>query len=283
MTRYGCAVLLAVVAVGCSSGQPSARSALALAHHILDAALLPPGARPTSQPAPGAIGGPGTPEIANLEDVHQAWTVNADAHAEWQWLEGHRRAGFHLIGTDSGTDRGVPSWGVTDELTALPSNVSYAAVDYEIARTSAGGAYIRVDATVDWTAPRPADEFLHASDQVVVTVLHVASVPGKRVVVTDPGQVATIVRAFNQLHVVPSSLGVKYGCPPLTRRTVSYQVGFGAARDTPTMVATLGQCGPIGVTVDGRGAPSLNMYDSAGSAFANDVAHVLGLTEPHFG
>lgn len=245
---------------------------------------MPPGARPTNQPAPSVIHGPDTPDIANLEDVHQAWTVNGDAHAEWQWLEGHRRADFHQTETDSGTDRGVPSWGVTDELTVLPPNVSYAAVDYEIARTSVGGAYLRVDATVGWTTPRPADELLPASDRVVVvTVIHVASVRGQHVVVIDAGQVGALVRAFNQLRVAPSSLGGEHGCPPFTRRTVSYQVAFAPPRTAPTVIATLSKCGPIGVRVDGRGAPSLNMYDSTGTAFANDVAHVLGLSEPHFG
>jgi hypothetical protein len=211
--------------------------------------------------------------------------VNADAHAEWQWLEGHRRADVYLSGTESGTDGGVPSWGVTDELKTLPANVSYAAVDYAVARTSVGGAYIRVDATVGWTTPRPAAELLSPGDRVViVTVIHATSVPGKRVVVTDAGQVARIVRAFNQLRVAPSLVGIEHGCPPFTSRTVSYRVAFAtAARAAPTAVATLGKCGPIGVSADGREMPSLNMYDAAGTEFANDVARVLGFTEPHFG
>lgn len=306
MTRFGCAVLLVVLAAGCSSSRPSARgssssttvasltngasttpqaAATALANRLLEQALLPPGARPTNVPAPSVVRGPNVPAIANLEDAHQAWTVNADAHAEWQWLERHRGADFHLSGTESGNDGGVPSWGVTDELRALPPNVSYAAVAYEIARSSVGGAYIRVDATVGWTTPRPAAELLSASDRVViVTVIHVASVPGKRVVVTDAGRVGQIVRAFNQLRVAPSSLGGEHGCRPSTRRTVSYRVAFAtAARAAPTAVATLTKCGPIGVSVDGRELPSLNMYDSAGAGFANEVARILGFTELHFG
>jgi hypothetical protein len=117
-----------------------------------------------------------------------------------------------------------------------------------------------------------------------VTVIHVASVPGKRVVVTDTGKVAQIVRAFDQLRVAPLPLGGEHGCPPFTSRTVSYRVAFATASSAaPAAVATLGKCGPIGVSADGREMPSLNMYDSAGTAFANEVAHVLGFTEPHFG
>jgi hypothetical protein len=72
-------------------------------------------------------------------------------------------------------------------------------------------------------------------------------------------------------------------------RTVSYRVAFApSAKAASELVATIGKCGGIGVTVGGRSAPSLGDFSSSTSgnavtAFGNAVARVLGLSEPHFG
>jgi hypothetical protein len=61
-----------------------------------------------------------------------------------------------------------------------------------------------------------------------------------------------------------------------------YQVSFAtSAHASPDLVATVGGCGGVGVTVGGRPAPGLG--DFSNSDFGDAVAHVLGLPHPHFG
>jgi len=49
----------------------------------------------------------------------------------------------------------------------------------------------------------------------------------------------------------------------------------------PDIVATIGKCGGPDVTVHGRRAPSL--VGPTRPVFNQAVAHVLGLSDPHFG
>jgi hypothetical protein len=300
------AALVAVVAAGCSSNRsaappttssttvPSAtvkasltpkQSALALGARMLDEAVLPSGARRSTAPAPAVLSGPSsTPAMGNLVSAHRVWTVNEAPHAVWQWLQAHVPPGFAKDGTSSGTDRGVPSWGVQDRLAVFPANTSYAELQFGVASDASGRAFVRVDSQVGWTAPRPADEFVPQRDRVVtVTVVH-AYQPRKRVskvvVATDPKLVAPIVRAFNALRVSPPD--TVHGCPPMGPRSVVYRVAFATeAHATPDLVASIGGCGGVDVTVAGRPAPGLG--DFINSELGDAVAHVLGLPHPHFG
>jgi hypothetical protein len=118
---------------------------------------------------------------------------------------------------------------------------------------------------------------------VTVRVVHLYE-PGKpvskAVVATDPKLVDPIVRAFNALRVTPPD--IVHSCPPLRAISAVYEVSFAAsAHARPDVVATVGGCGGVRVTVAGRPAPGLG--DFSASDFGDAVAHVLGLPHPHFG
>ena len=296
------ATSVALLAAGCSSGHPAARStpsttgtgavvtaavtpkqaAISLGRRMLREAVLPAGARPSRAPAPKLLSGLGSvPAIGNLVYGHRLWTVNEDPRAVYRWLQVRGLRGFGRSMTSTGSNGGVPIWGVEFDLASNPPNITEAALEYGIISDASGHAVVRVDSVVGWAQPRPANEVVGAADKVViVTVVHIDGSIGKRVVVTDPKVVQPIVRAFNQLRVSPPE--GPHGCPPMGEHTVSYQVAFAtSATAPPDVVASIGKCGNIGVTVKGRPAPGLGDFVNAG--FGDAVAHVLGLSEPHFG
>jgi hypothetical protein len=280
-----------VLAAGCSSGHSSTsptaptatpkQAAVALGHGLLDEAVLPVGALPSHAPAPRLLNGPSIPGIGNLEFAHRLWNVAEDPRTVYRWLQVHAGRGFKQVETDTGTDNGVPSWGVEDDLVVNPPNITTAELQFHIVGDASGHAVVRVDTVVGWAEPRPSGELVPVNDRVViVTVVHIRGALGKRVVVTDQSVVQPIVRAFNQLPVSPP--GGIHGCPLIGPHTVSYQIGFTTSPTaTPRIVATIVKCGNVGVAVSGRAAPALG--DSVNAAFADSVAHVLGLSEPHFG
>jgi len=301
VTKFWCGVLFAVLLVGCSSTHTARRgsssttvasathaastepkdAAIALASRMLDKAVLPAGARPSTAPPPAVVRGPSVPGIGNLVFAHRLFTVNEAPHAVWQWLQAHVPKGFVGVGGSSGTDRGVPSWGVEDDLSAVPTNISAAELQFGIAGDASGRAVVRVDTVVGWTEPRPTDEFVSARDRVViVNVVRGRGPAGKRVVTADPRLVQPIIQEFNRLRVEPPDSVCH--CPPSGARTVAYKVAFATTPSTtPDVVATIGLCGPIRVTVGGTAAPSLAAIND--QPFGDAVAHVLGLSEPHFG
>lgn len=261
------------------------QAAIALGDRMLDEAVLPAGARQSTAPAPAILRGPSsTPAMGNLVFAHRLWTVDEAPHAVWQWLQAHVPSGFVKYGTSSGTNRGVPSWGVEDSLSVRPPNTSYAELQLEVAADASGQAVVRVDSQVGWTAPRPADEFVPARDRVVtVRVIHPyekGKPVSKTVVATDPKLVRPIVRSFNALRVTPPD--TVHSCPPLRAISAVYEVSFATSADaTPDLVASVGGCGGARVAVAGRPAPGLG--DFSNSEFGDAVAHVLGLPHPHFG
>jgi hypothetical protein len=293
----------AVVAAGCSSTRAAAptsstttppatkaaalspkQAAIALGNRMLDEAVLPPGARVSSAPPPAVLRAPGgSPAMGNLLYAHRTWTVDEAPHTVWQWLQAHVASGFVKDGTSSGTASGVPSWGVEDRLSVFPPNTSYAELLYGVAADASSKAVVRVDTEVGWTAPRPADEYVPARDRVVtVRVIHPYE-PGKpvskTVVATDPKLVDPIVHSFNALRVSPPD--EVHGCPAMGMGSAVYEVSFATAPHAkPDLVASIGGCGGVTVTVAGH--PAMALGDLSNEGFGNAVAHVLGLPTPHF-
>jgi hypothetical protein len=257
---------------------------LALAHRLLDDAVLPPGVQPYRGPVPRwLVSDPdGTPALVNLVQSHRFWTMRSTATNVAGFLEKDRPHGFtgdgdgSLGALRSRTDRAT----FTDsQLAVLPLNISDAQLDVSVSDAASGTVVIRVDATVAWTAARPRAEFVREQDRVVIlTVTHLDGPkprPGKRVVATRADLVQSIVSTFNQLRV--SAPQYSYECPPGTR--LSYQVAFARSPSTaPDVVATIGGCGGVGATVGTRALPAL---DTTG-AFSASVAHLLGSSVLHF-
>jgi hypothetical protein len=292
-------VLVGAFASGCSSTHhPAARAktptptptpkeaAVALGHQMLTKVVLPAGARVSTAEAPAVLRGPSVPGMGNLEFAHQLWTVPRDPGFVYHWLQDHVPHGFRKFETSTGKIRGVPSWGVDDQLASAPANISDAELQFGIAGNDAGGATVRVDTVVGWTDPRPANEYVSKADRtVIVTVVHVfpAGSTGKRVVTSDPKLVQPVERTFNRLLIAPPQS--VHSCPPITEHTVSYRVEFAtSATAAPDITATVGKCGGPSVTVRGHPAPSLvGVGVVTAPDFAQAVARVLGFAEPHFG
>ena len=83
--------------------------------------------------------------MGNLVFAHRIWTVAEAPHAVWQWLQAHMPPGFVKDGTSSGTDRGVPSWGVEDELSCFRRTPATPSCELGVAADASGKAVVRVD------------------------------------------------------------------------------------------------------------------------------------------
>ena len=81
----------------------------------------------------------------------------------------HPPSGFRKGTTGFGTDRGIRSWGVEDDVSvATGEHQQRRARVRHLGSTGGAGntaapAIVRVDSVVGWTAPRPADEFVPAA------------------------------------------------------------------------------------------------------------------------
>jgi len=265
---------------------PQKEAAIALGERMLDEVVLPAGSQPFMGPDPTGLHAPlEFPGTRNLVFAHRLWTVPGTPHAVWQWLQAHVPHGFVLgyIGS-GGTFR---TFGVEVDLVVAPRDVSRAQLQFGIGAESSGRSVIRADTVVGWTKPRPTNEFVPTTDRTVtVSVVHISPGSpsngpiGKRVSTSYPTLVEPIVRTFNGLHVPPPpepNPGGPAGCG-----SVLYRVGFSATPlATPDVVATVGACGGVDVTVNGRASTGLD--DLPKQEFATDAAHILGFTDPHFG
>jgi hypothetical protein len=311
VTRIVAVLIVVLMAGGCSSTHrvaqacpssnaavpvtnvtPSARNgrAIALGRRTLDEAVVPSGAASFTGPAPTGLQCPFLqgPSIGNLVYAHRLLTINEAPHALWQWLQAHVPNGF--VSDGHGT-LGGPAviWYVEEHAAELPANTSEALLQLSIVGAASGPAVLRVDSTVGWTTPRPANEFVPATNAtVIVTVVHMpvgtssTGRVGKQVTTSDPQLVQPIVRAFNGLPVVPppGRFGFGKGCE--VAGTVVYRVAFvTATAATADVAGTVGNCGQVEVTVNGKAAAMLN--DEPKAALEYDLAHVLGFAEPHFG
>jgi len=298
--------LMSLLAVGCSSGRPAAarhrpsttrstatqavaaaaatnakQAAVALGHRMLNQAVFPPGAHVSNGSVPTVLAAPGSlPAMGNLVYGRRVWALAEPPSEVYRWLQAHVPSGYAKDSTDSGIVGGVRLSSVEDRLSAEPSNISYAELEFGIAPDALGRTVVRIDTVVGWTDPRPADEFVGARDQaVILTVVHVTGPVVKRVVATDANLVQPIVRAFNQMRVYPPD--VQTSCPPMGPDTVSYHLGFlTSPYASPDLVASIGACGGVGITIDGHPGTALEDLDAT---FRDAVAHLLGLLGPHFG
>ena len=262
---------------------PAPLAAVALAHRLLDDAILPPGVKPYRGPLPRWLSDDraGVPALVNLVQAHRLWTMRSTAENVAGFLHKYPPHGFtgSSIGSTgsvrSKTDRAL----ITDDrLTVLPPDISNAQLDVAVSDSGAGNVVIRVDSIVAWTKPRPRAEFASAQDRVVIlSVIHVDGAkprPGKRVVATTADLVQPVLWSFNQLQVSAPAYGSECG----SGGRLSYRIAFARSPDaTPDLVATIGPCLGVGATSGKRALPLL---DPTG-AFADSVAHLLGASELH--
>ena len=259
------------------------QAALALARRMVAEAVLPPGAAPSNAALPPRLRAPyQTPAGGNIVGAHRVWTVNDDPSAVVAFLKAHVSSGFLESGVGTSSSPTERAQDVVEQLRTLPPNVSAAGLEIGVEAGAGGTSLVNVYGGVQWTPPRPADEYVPAADGVVTVSVIRAFQPGKpvvrRVVVTDPANVAQIEHGFDALRVAPT--GMVSSCYALTNKAVSYRIAFAASSTaTPDLVATAAACSPLVVTVDGLPRPALSIVPGA---FALAVAHAIGKTELNF-
>ena len=260
-----------------------AQAAITLARALVRRAVLPPGATPADVPLPPELRGSFAVNGAHVVGAHSEWTIGEDPVAVIAFLAAHPPPGFVVAGRGESADtrRGLVSMSVQDRLRVLPENVGMAGIAIATERDpGTTAAVVVVVANVQWTPVRPAGEHVAARDRVVILSV-VRQAPGspveRRVVVTDPTEVAALARSFDALRV---SVDATLNCPAEGPNPVSYRVAFATANGArPDLVATIGFCAPIVVFVDGRRVPDLG--DDSGR-FSHAVAHALGAPELTF-
>ena len=246
-------------------------------------AVLPAGARRSDAQLPALLSGPfELPSGGNISQVHTEWIVFGESGAITRFLERHAPVGYAFSGTAGSSNPTAHASVVIDRLRVLPANVANAGLEIGVADGKPGQVVLRVDAVVQFTAVRPADERVPARDHAVVVSVFRVIQRGKpvvrRVVVTDPARVAGLAGAFARLHVAPE--GTVAHCLMLTANAVGYRVAFAASASAqPDVVATIRACSPIAVTVGGHKSADLNDFNGG---FGRAVAHALGMSELQF-
>jgi hypothetical protein len=223
------------------------------------------------------------PGVGNLLFAHRVFSVDETFYNLWHFLQAHIPRGFRTGGDSSGSSGGAQMFGVEDDLSALPPNISVAELLLRMTPGASGGAVLRIDSEVAWTAPRPADEFVRPRDRVMILSTIHAYEPGrpvgKHVVVTDARLVNPIVEAFNNARVeAPAGPLGTHECGFIGLNAIVYRIAFAASPTAmPDIVATL-HCYTVSVTVNGRAAPLLgNISEKAW----NDMDDDLGIAEAY--
>jgi hypothetical protein len=266
-----------------ASVQPYAAAAVALGQQMSNEVLLPPQANRFSGTEPAAYDAVyGLEDIGDLTLTTRLYTVAEPPSRVAQWLQAHVPNGMYTNGRTIGMGSvGKLHFAEVDNFLRLrPPNISLAEVRLRAEDDGTGNTIIRADAAVAWTEPRLANEYVPAQDHVVtVTVVHASRTSPH--VATAATLIDPVIRTFNDLRVNPP-LG-PHGfieCGTMSASTVSYEVAFSTTRtSTPDLVAGVGQCGGVSVTVHGH--KELALQDDR---FSTTVARVLGLTDgPHWG
>ncbi len=220
-----------------------------------------------------------SPGGRNLVETSQAWVVSAAPGAVVAFLKTHTPQGLVAQGSGSVSSPTERVDFVTDELVSLPANIAVAGVEIGVEARGAG-SLVNVVAGAQWTPVRPASELVGPRDRVVVIrVLHAypAGRPPVRQFVATGEAARAIERSFNDLRVEPP--GVVHGCPAIGSRNISYEISFAESAGAPAdIVAGLGPCGVVAVTVHGKTALTL----TPSSDFEGAIAHALGNPELHF-
>jgi hypothetical protein len=247
------------------------------AHRLLREFVPPPGARPTRQPREhgGVLRGSGWSPIGEVVGVHRFWRVHKSLSAVGTYVRTLRIRGLARQGAIHGTlAPHYLSWSFSGPPGDERRSLDVTAVAFP------GRTVIRVDAQVVWIYPRsPGERVPPATREIVVRAPHVS------LTVTDPAEIARIVRWFDALPISPP--GVALPCP-LMRFLAPAKVSFrtahggrlaeaGVPRSPPASI-----WGPIRFMIGGRSQKPL-IDRSRGRSFVRrlqDLLHVQ-LLETH--
>ncbi len=255
------------------------------AARLLDAALLPPGSRPSAaEPAgdghvlkapPQSIGSP------NLVDLHRFFVAPSAAVSVQAWLRSHPSGGAtaHGYGSQDGP-KGVQAYFVVDTFAEVRNLFDNPVLDVSDAPLPGRRSAIRVDAQVTWLPAKPPGDVVGPAGELTVSVSEpLGARPGRyrEVSTTDRAKIAAIRRSLNELQVYPPG---QFGCPADVGGSLelSFRVRSGRPPFARVVAATSG-CQQVEVY---RGAhpvwPELWGIGLNGHAdFATTVERLMGL------
>jgi hypothetical protein len=169
------------------------------ARRLLREFVPPPGARPARQPREfaGVLRQWGGGPAGEVVDVHRFWQVHKSLGTVATFVRALRVRGLQRHGTGSGNGaQHYLSWSFLGRSRSL--DVTAVALPRR--------TVVRVDAQVAWIYPRsPREKVPEATREIVVRA------PKASANVTDPAQVAEIVRWFDALPIAPP--GIAVSCP----------------------------------------------------------------------
>lgn len=142
-----------------SAGSSPPAAATAFAQQVLDAAVLPPGARVTHTFASDLLKRPfETPAVASLVDLYLLYEVDDLPNSVTVFLTSHLPPGASVSSIGTAGDPQGSVDGFTVSMPVSGPNANYAALVYEVAAYGQNATEFRVDAQVIWVANRPREE-----------------------------------------------------------------------------------------------------------------------------
>ena len=255
------------------------RAALREARTVLSEFVPPPGASAVQVP-PGryrsahVLHESAGKQLAEVAEVHGFWSVRKPLKPVAAFVRAHPLRGFGGRGAEYGTN--VPHflrWGRSSPAGSPAPKRFLVVTAVALPRRT----IIRVDVQIVWVYPRsPAEKVPSGTRGIVLRgyKLH------KRV--TDPAEVARIVRWFDALPVSPP--GIVVACPlaAAAHTTLSFRGAGGAqlAQADVPLYPPANVCSPIGFAIGGKRHQPL-VDSGRGPTFARRLERLLGLRLIH--
>jgi hypothetical protein len=285
MRLWVAGIAAAVLVVGCGTTQArpgsgpdhpgkggpggSRAQAMALARHLLDQLVVPPGTRPAHvRSLPASLRDSRAPR-AGWVSARRILLAPGKPRAVWETLLPHapfsESAVFGAVPTSVGTLLPAPAPGVD-------------AADIHVSMAPLSGTMTLVAAYADaaWLPSRTAAEHLEPASIRAVTISADQLAPKPRRLTRTVTSAAVIVRlaAFlNRLRPAPTAALAGVSCPAPPS---SFRLQFTATgRQAPAVVVSPAACMADAVTVNGRQQPLL--WDTTGG-LASMVRKLLGQT-----
>jgi hypothetical protein len=197
----------AVAASGAAKPSPTG----AFAQHVLDEAILPPGARVTTVVRSRTLEGPpAEPGVSGLHDAHRFYLLDESMEAVESYLEAHvprdaTQLGYGKSGTMA---KGILSVNLSYDLPVSGPHNYLAELSY-LSVATGSAAELRVDAEVVWKPNRPADERAPRNGVVEVTAYPEASLmagsSGPVTFTVTGARARSLIRALNALPLGPGA------------------------------------------------------------------------------
>jgi hypothetical protein len=266
-------------------------AAIASVDRILSAAVMPTGSVRASTAPAGAAELRSLPPIRLFlqaqVDRRSLWTTSAAASSVFASIRSHLPAGSKIGGSAGSGEAARPGQLTTDwfELpTVEPRALGIRQLVVDAVLLPNGKTAVRIDAEVQYLAPRTTSQAIPAAAQVLQISKRPAGSHSSRLVrtIAQPATVRRIAADVDALPFGGNWQGTGFSCPAMGdnipydtftfRATVTGPAlaTFGEVADTPT---TVDPCGDATLKVGGRTEPAIE----EGAKLLSEVDHLLNI------